>query len=325
MRLLLKGLFGITALLSLTVFLVFYIDGRAPAPKNISYGLSYSPRYATYLGLNWQQAYLETLDELHPATVRLSAYWDEIAPTPTTYFFDDLDFLVNEAAKRNVSVILAIGQKLPRWPECYQPTWIKGDVKKPLLEYLTAVVGHYKAENTITHWQVENEPYFDFGKCQGDLSDTIEKEVALVRKLDSSRQIIVTDSGEWGWFNHVNDLTDYLGISVYRQVSVVGLGKITLPLPANYYRLRSRLLNWNLKDVMITELQMEPWLTEGARDMSIDQQLKIFNATSFRNNLKFAQNTGFNKIILWGTEWWLYLREQGHPEVWVEAKKAFQL
>lgn len=325
MRLLLKGLFATILLLVLVVGLYFYIDAKAPLPSHITYGLTYSPRYATFLGLDWRQGYLEVLRDLRPTEIRLMAYWDEVAPTPTNYHFDDLDFMLNEAGKNNIKVILAVGQKLPRWPECYQPAWVKDDFKISLFSYLATVVGRYKANPTLKYWQVENEPYFGFGKCPIDPQKTIDEEVALVKKLDSLHPIIVTDSGEWGAFNHVNDLADFLGISLYRRAQNDILGDVTFPLPANYYKIKTDLLGWNKNRVILTELQMEPWFKDGVDKTSISDQLKLFNAQTFRDNLAFANRSGFNNILLWGTEWWLYLKEQGHPEVWEAARGAFNL
>ena len=42
---------------------------------------------------------------------------------------------IEQAAIRNVKVILAVGQKLPRWPECYIPGWAAGN-QDALLKYI---------------------------------------------------------------------------------------------------------------------------------------------------------------------------------------------
>src|SRR5438105_2104485 len=96
----------------------------APKTRNIQYGVTFSYPYAQSLGLNWRETYLAILDELHPKYVRLSAYWDATEPQKDNYDFSALDFQINEAAGRGTKIVLAVGRRLPRWPECHDPSWI---------------------------------------------------------------------------------------------------------------------------------------------------------------------------------------------------------
>ena len=53
------------------------------------------------------------------------AYWDEIEQTQGVYDFTNISWQLEEAQKRDVNVMLAIGRKVPRYPECFQPEWEK--------------------------------------------------------------------------------------------------------------------------------------------------------------------------------------------------------
>ena len=77
---------------------------------------------------------------------------------------DGLVQLIEEAEKRGVKIILAVGRRLPRWPECHLPDWLKHESdevqKENMLPMLKEVVTHYKDYESIVAWQVENEPFF---------------------------------------------------------------------------------------------------------------------------------------------------------------------
>ena len=93
---------------------------------NFELGLNFSNKYAEYLGLDWQDSYLAILDELQVKYIRLAAPWNEIEPEKDFYAFAALDWQIEQADKRGVDIILAIGRRTPHWPECHDPEWIKG-------------------------------------------------------------------------------------------------------------------------------------------------------------------------------------------------------
>ncbi len=59
----------------------------------VVYGVTYSPVYATALGLDPKAAYSRMFKDLNLKKIRLSAYWDEIEPRIDEYDFTNLDFL----------------------------------------------------------------------------------------------------------------------------------------------------------------------------------------------------------------------------------------
>ena len=121
--------------------------------KSQEIGITFSKSYAQQLDLNWQEAYLSLLDDLQIKNVRLVAQWNEVEPTFLEYDFVDLDWQIKEAKKRGVEVVLAIGRRTPRWPECHDPLWLENlDVKKVEQEQLRMVedvVEHFKQFDNI--------------------------------------------------------------------------------------------------------------------------------------------------------------------------------
>jgi len=227
--------------------------------------------------------------------------------------------------------------KSGRWPECHIPTWINSlseqQQQDELLSYIKTVVLRYKDNDAIINWQVENEPLFKFGECPEwyyKNDDFLKKEIALVKSLDSSRKIIISDSGEQsGWFNAAED-ADIVGITMYREVwahIIDGWGfyfKMFLS-PVTYWRKAFLVQKIYGKDVMCIELQAEPWASQPFSSVLLKEQLKSMNPEIFQQNVEYAKQTGLDKFYFWGVEWWYWMKTtQNQPEIWNEAKSLFQ-
>ena len=66
--------------LLLSLPMLFFIRQRPIPAEDIEFGVTFSNKYATQLGLDWQDAYIKTLDDLNVKKLRLIAYWDETEP-----------------------------------------------------------------------------------------------------------------------------------------------------------------------------------------------------------------------------------------------------
>ena len=99
-------------------------------PKNhTQFGVSFSQKQAIHLGLDPHQTYLSILKDLKVKKLRLVAYWDEVELEDDKYSLQDLEFYLSEAKKNKAEVLLTVGYKVPRWPECYAPSWVdQGDI-----------------------------------------------------------------------------------------------------------------------------------------------------------------------------------------------------
>ena len=317
-----------------TLGLIFYINYPEPSP-NIEYGVNFSHLYAEEMGLNWQDAYIKILDELKPDNIRLVAYWDRIEKQNDQFDYSYLKWQVEEAEKRDVEVILAVGKKVPRWPECFEPIWwqvIDSDVTKEveLLDFVKTTVNEFKQYDSVKIWQVENEPFFPFGFCSPFKEETLKKEVELVRSIDP-RPILIQDSGEGGlWFRNFI-YGDYLGISMYRKIWYdfwgVFLGNFiyfTYPLPEWSYKMKAFILAIPADKIYITELQAEPWGPGLNSTLTTEEKDKTMSVNDFLNTVSYAQNSGFDRLYFWGAEWWLWEKEMNNnPFYWDTAKALF--
>lgn len=315
--------------LLLGAYLLFLKFGKATPAKQITYGVSYSPEYAEKLGFDSKKLFSKIVTELNFKQIRIPTYWDRVQPAENKYDFSEVDFMLEEAQKNGVEVLLVVGYKQPVWPECRAPKWA---MEKPLTQkreslllYIEETVKRYKDHPAVFAWQVENEPLLLFGEnCDPPSRDFLKKEVEIVRHLDSKKPIVITDSGELrGWVTPMQ-LSDIFGTTMYRSVYNPLVGTFNWPIPPIFYTLKSELVHklfapGNEKTIIV-ELQTEPWAQDALTLTPIDKQTSLFSVQKFKDNVEYAKGTGFDTIYLWGVEWWYYISERGHPEYLNYAK-----
>lgn len=329
---LLKAL-GILILIIIALAISLLVYFNLPVSQtniNAQLGVTFSSRYAQDIHLDWREAYTAILDDLQAKKIRIPAYWDLVEPEKDKYDFSDLDWQIAEARKRNVEIILVVGQKVPRWPECFIPAWAQNDNeqrKKELLNFIFTTAERYKNEPAVKYWQVENEPFLDFGICPDLDVELLDAEIALVKSVDPSRKIIITDSGELSLWYQAASRADIFGTTMYRTIWKEGLGYFDYPIGPRFFQFK-RLINKifaKQNNIIIVELQAEPWIAGWTTDSALSEQFKSMNAEKLRDNINFARKTGFSEIYLWGAEWWYWLKvEKNHPELWDEAKNLFK-
>lgn len=300
--------------------------------STIKFGVTFSPQYAGYLGLDWQKTYIQMLDELKVNNLRIPTYWDVLQPDSGGFDFHETDFMLYEAQKRNAKIILVLGARQPRWPECHIPGWAESlsvkERQEKVLEFIRQTVERYKNYPNIWAWQVENEPLLtSFGEgCDTPDKDFLKKEVALVRSL-SNKTIIMTDSGELGWWTTSMQLSDIFGTTMYRKVFNKSLGYIAYPWPPYFYKFKSDLVKnifaRNNRKTIIAELQAEPWLANGIL-LQAEQQSYLLTVDEFKDYITYAKKTGFDEAYLWGVEWWYWMAQQGYPDYLNFAETLFR-
>lgn len=321
---------AILSLLSL-VILALVIFNWPVLSKNekMNFGISYSPVFAKSLGLDWQKAYTDILDGLQVKSVRLASYWSKVEKEKGAYDFSETDWLLAETQKRNVKVILAYGIKVPRWPECFIPSmYMKDKIQRDeaLLRYEKALIERYKNYDNIIVWQVENEPFLPFGDCppQAIDGDLVSREVAQTKRLDPSRPVMVTDSGELSIWYQAAKRADIFGTTLYRTIYKPGLGYFNYPLGPNFFRTKALFIKIfaNQKNIIISELQGEPWGPKWLDEMSLEKQYKSMSPQKLEDIAEYARKTNFSESYLWGAEWWYWLKTQkGESAMWDTAKK----
>ncbi len=315
------------------LYYFFFLKGNSRV-ETVTYGVSFNTPYAKELGLDWLRVYTAILDDLKVKHIRLAAHAPMVSPHEGEWNFEELDTQIRMAEERNVRVVLAVGRRIPRWPECHVPEWLKekswDEQKVFFREYMKAVVLRYKDSSAIEYWQVENEPFltvYATEHCGSTLDvDFLEEEIALVKSLDSVHPVLVTDSGNLGLWYGAYSRGDAFGTSVYVYLFNPTTGAIETILPPETYLLKKRLVGFffGKKESLLIELSAEPWLDSPVVDADIETQLERMSLERFDRVLEYARNTSFDRQYLWGAEWWYWLaHEKNHPEFWVRAREVY--
>ncbi len=295
------------------------------APQNF-WGVTFSKRFSSFLGLSWKENYSAILNDLGSKNIRLPVYWQDVEPRPGEFDFKEYDWMLNQGAQKKVNFILVIGRRLPRWPECHIPDWAKNtsetDLRPKIKNLLTTIVERYKNRPEIIAWQIENEPLLDsFGECPPSDEAWLKEEVSVVRNLDK-RPILITASGELSSWRREAKTGDLLGTTLYRVVWSPTMGYVRWWLPDWFYRLKLKQAGKGLKQSLIVELQAEPWAPNSSLNaLPPEEAKKSLDLQQWRANLQYAINTGFKQTYLWGVEWWYLEKTRGNQEFWEEAKK----
>lgn len=321
---------SILAVLGL-IFIYFNLTGPAPR-EDVRLGMTFSSRYATDLGLDWREAYLAHLHELGVKQLRIPVYWDLVETKPGETSFTDIDWQLDEAEKAGASVILSLGQRVPRWPECHIPAWAKNvsadERQRALVRFIEEAVKRYRDRVVITTWQVENEPFLAFfGECPPLDVKFLEEEIALVKRLDPARPILVTDSGELSIWTRAAKRGDLFGTTMYRTIYKGGWGYVTYPVGPNFFRAKEWLVRLvtDQTNFSVIELQAEPWAPGWVADVSLEEQFKSMNERLLEEHVTYARRVGFRDIYLWGGEWWYWLKvKKDYPAVWEKGKELFR-
>ena len=321
-------LIPVVAIVLVAIFVVgvvFWVRGDGSESE---LGVTFSVAHAEELGSNPGDVFISLLDDVGVKKFRFPVHWDRIEPERGQYEWGELDWYLWEAGKRDdVEITLAVGLKVPRWPECWLPDWFgqtsESDQRQAVLEMISAVVTHVGENPVVTRWQVENEPFLAFGEgCPAITADELEQEIDLVRSLDD-RPIQLTVSGEQEPWLDMAARADILGLSLYRLVWDDTIGFMFYPLSPEYYRVKAEAAKLLTDDVVVSELQAEPWFNKPVEEYTISEQYQSFNVQALQNNLLFSEQTGLSEVYLWGAEWWYYMKENGNDQHWKAVKEIF--
>jgi hypothetical protein len=307
-----------------------WAGGAKTPPDQMAWGYTFSSGAARGLGLDPHTAYTAMLDGLHPERLRLVAYWTDIEPTEGHFDYSDLDFQVSEAEKRGIQYTLVVGRKVPRWPECFTPGWAKtltmAEQHERILRQVATTMARYDAKPHLLRWQVENEPYLNFGDgCPGIDEPFLKTEVARVRQL-THKPLLLTDSGETKSWLGPSQFGDVFGTTLYRVVLNDSAKPFHHFLWPEYYTRHGNLIRKihpNVKQLIVAELQAEPWTKVGLNDIPQSYIDLTLSHDQFQTNISFARQVGFSEVYMWGAEWWYYRHLHGDDFYWNTAKAAF--
>lgn len=319
-----------SVVVALIVACAFFYLQFQPAEK-VNWGVTFSHRYAEYLGLDWKTVYLDMLNDLKPERIRIMAYWEDIEPQPEQYDFSIAAQMLAEAEKRNIDVILVLGHKQPRWPECHHPDWYNDlsseEKDQAILRMVKNAANYYKQFDSLKIWQVENEALFSFGdNCPQTPIELVKQEIDIVRSIDS-RPILLSDSGEFGrWLPTASLKPDIFGSTMYRVVHNPKVGHFKYPLPSAFFRVKAGVLQTfrPVDKIVGVELQAEPWFADDMFQVPLNTQFALMNPVIFKEYTEYAEKVGFEDNYLWGVEWWYWLaNKHGDWGMWEEARKLF--
>jgi hypothetical protein len=312
-----------------------YIHNQANKP--LEQGVSFIPDYAASLGLDPQKT-MDALLGINIRHFRLTSYWSDMEPTPGHYDFSQLDWEFQKAEAKHAKIILTVGLRQPRWPECHAPSWV--DLNQPdsqwqpqLETYMQAVINRYKNSPSLASYQLENEYFLKgFGICPDSTMSRqrLVDEYNLVKKTDSSHPVIVGRSNNAIGLPLGQPQPNEFSISVYKRVWDAGVTHryLEYPYPAWYYGFLAGLQQKVTgKNMMIGELQAEAWPPRGQtiQTTSLAEQNKSLNAQRLKDRFQYGRATGMRQIYLWGGEYWYYRQVKLHdPSLWNVAQQEFR-
>lgn len=323
---------GIVSCVFVAVPLFFWFH-TSEADNHTTWGVNFSESQAEYLGLDAKETYLAIINDLGAKHIKLHINWNATEIANDVYDFSSLDFQVAEAEKHNVKLILVVGMKTGRWPECHTPEWFletpEAERTDEIVQYVRVLTHRYKDSSAVEFWQIENEPFLEFGTCpewyyEYDAA-LVEKEIAAVRAIDPSRKIIVSESGELGDWTTAASIADVVGVTMYRSTwngaeETFGLNPYTFLAPQFYAAKASYIRQVYNKPVISIELQAEPWTAKPLKDSKLEIQAQSMNPELFKENIDFARQAGLGTYYFWGAEWWYWMKTtHDQPELWTIA------
>jgi hypothetical protein len=305
-------------------------------PKRL--GTTFSQLQCGYLGLDTQETF-NRLVEMGFKLIRLCSYWHEIQPVRQRFNFSVLDWLVNEAQRHAIEVVLTVGMKAPRWPEFHFPEWVKDqydtnrldvplDIDLALadltLNFVKSTVERYRNVSNIKYWQVENEPLtrLEVGAGRYVSEEFIRREIELVRHLmHPDQKVLLTNTVTlWPPFSQEDEesfqatlaLSDAVGVNVYTKVPH-GANSYIEPSPVYWRKLKrwQARLRETCKESWVAESQAEPW--EANKLVAIEQVNYPSSSPKAAMELscRLAQ-IGYDPILLWGCEYWYWQEKRGY-------------
>lgn len=201
----------LVAVIAAAAFPTLAVDPPPPVLNPPQVGFSFSPAAITD-GLKPEDALARLLQTLQPDVVRLPVYWTEVASTPSSLDYSEVDRLINtikahnsRKGSRHTEVVLVVGARNLVWPEVYLPSWVDTrDVHKldrllrmaSYRRYLETTFRRYAPLSILRAWQVENEPLDNATMAEvtsGALpASMVRSEVDLLRSIDLVHEVVVT-------------------------------------------------------------------------------------------------------------------------------------
>ncbi len=340
-------------------FLSPYPKKNVPQGFRPQYGTSYSFEQASWYGYDGREEFVNLLDEVKFSWVRLPFFWDYMTGDDGEFNknFDDLEFAVNEAQKRNVKVIVALGLKVPYYPEYHLPAAIGGQIKfgtkiglgHPVADDVIAinkrVVERLSKYENISYWQIENEPYLANVNNWKIGQDLISAEISAVRDADPEhRPIILNHVGpaifdrEWTGLLNLMEKGDAFSANAYFKTQGVHLFAFSLlgrefrvpwpkflvwPVQSWYgfspnFNALDKKVKESGKSFWVLEMQSEPYI----RDLNdAKSENNYFKAQDVARAAEYLKSNRVENVGFWGANYWIYRHKIGDSS-WINAVRS---
>ncbi len=314
-------------------------------------GTTFSQLQCYYMQLDWQATF-KAVVTLGLDRIRLCAYWHEIEATENDFNFSQIDWLLEECDRRGIQVALAVGMKVPRWPEFHFPDWLRDrydtqgnhlplDANPAIaahgLNFLQRVVEHVRPAPAITHWQIENEPFTHLAIAGGRFLSYqfVRREVELVRSWARPEQkMLLTgsitlpaaqDQADQTALKLSMPLVDAFGLNVYTKVPLANTFFYLEPLPPFWRTLRQWQTNLvtHGKEAWVAEAQAEPWEPNQLVAMG-KPDYPSANPRRTAELVTTLAEAGYSTILLWGCEYWYWHHQHGRHQWWRAIQQLTQ-
>lgn len=300
-----------------------------PAREKYTFATSFSVSQAELFKTDWKANYLALLDDMQIRQFRLMSYWNRYEPVRGEIDLSELDWQMDEAARRGAKVSLVVGLRQPRWPECHEPKWSTAlpvnEWKQALYAYMEVVVKRYRNHPALESLQLENESQaWYFGDCRQQPDPVrVREEFDLVRRwTDKPVWMSLSDQYgmPWGYPG-----ADAYGYSLYTKVyNNLIPGTYVNPSPPLWFHTgRGAIISAIYgKPLFLHELQLEPWGPKNIVDLTRQEQDMTMSPDKIRYNLEFGRKLGVDQIYTWGSEWWYWRKINGDTRPWDTVKQA---
>lgn len=313
------------------------------------YGISYSFEQAGWYGNNPREDYVKMLEEFEFDWVRLPFFWDQMVDEDGSFNknFKDLKFAIEEAQKRNVKIIVAIGAKTPYFPEYHWPKNIESQVKfgevigadhavaDDILAIDEKIVSELAPFDNVAFWQVENEPLIgNVNKWKIDAA-LVAKEADVVRKTDFGNRPIILNHAATGFYDNswqtllpilkegdvfaVNAFfktkgTDLISAKILgKEIHVLWPNRLVWPVHSwfvfspDFSKIKKK-IEANGNDLWILEMQSEPYIK---KIENAKDPLLSFEPKDISAADKFLRSYEIKSVGFWGVHFWQYRKNHG--------------
>jgi hypothetical protein len=196
---------------------------------------------------------------------------------------------------------------------------------------MNAVIERYKNNPALSTYELENEFFMKvFGECKDFNRHRLVHEFNTVKKADPNHPVIISRSNNWYGIPVGQPVPDRYAVSIYKRVWDATFTKryFEYPLPPWFYAaLAGSEELWSGRDMIIHELQAEPWAPnfKQVTEIPVEEQFKSLNPERLKYRIEYAKDTGMRTIDLWGAEWWYWLKvNRGDSSVWNVVREAVE-